>query len=223
MQLSFDFPFQERYLPEDFIVSKANKSAFDFVKNYDPENIKLPRIFAIIGPELSGKTYLANIWKKKFGAEILNLADLKNANLIKLIRARQFYIVEDIDKTKNKDLLLQVFNLAQEKMGFLLLTSKVNLNLIDIRIRDLESRLNNVFCFEISKPDDDLIKMLLIKNFSSKQLKIDDKVVNFLVQNLKRDFVSIHDAVRLLEFYSLEKKRNITIPLVKEILTNKPF
>ena len=61
--------------------------------------------------------------------------------------------------------------------------------------------------------------MLLTKNFSTKQLKVEDKVIDFLTQNLNRDFASVFDMTRLLEFYSLEKNRNITIPLTKEILS----
>ncbi len=218
MQLSFDFPFQEKFLPDDFVVSSCNKSAFDFVRNYSPRNDKTPRTFCISAPESGGKTYLANIWRRKFDAEILNLKDLENVNLVRTIKAQRFYIIEDVDSIKNRELLLHVFNLIQEKLAFLMMTSSASLSLIDFRIDDLNSRLKNVFEIEISKPDDDLIKMLLVKNFSEKQLKVESKVIDFIIQNLHRDFVSIFDMVKLLEFYSQEKKRNITIPLVKEVM-----
>ena len=65
------------------MVSPCNKEAFEFVKNYDSSNETLPKNFAISAPKLAGKSYLANIWCKKVGAEFLNLADLKNINLIK--------------------------------------------------------------------------------------------------------------------------------------------
>ena len=218
MQLSFNFPFQEKYLPEDFVVSPCNKAAFEFVKNYDSSNEILPKNFAIRAPKLAGKSYLAHIWCKKVGAEFLNLADLKNINLIKFIKAKKFYIIEDIDEFKNQELLLQVFNLIQEKLGYLMLTSTVNLSQVGLKIKDLNSRLRNVFQLEITSPDDDLIKMLLTRNFAAKQLKVEGRVINFLTQNLHRDFASIFDIARLLEFYSLEEKRNITIALAKEIL-----
>ncbi len=205
-------------MAEDFVVSKCNESAIEFVKNYNPQNETLPKIFAVVAPKLSGKTYLANIWRQNFDAEFLNLGELGNINLVKFIRAKKFYIIEDIDEIKNQELLLQIFNLIQEKLAFLMITSTNNLWQAGLRITDLNSRLKNVFCLEINKPDDDIIKMLLIKNFSTKQLKVASKVVDFLSQNLPRDFSKVFDAVRLLEFYSLEKKRHITIPLVKEVI-----
>ena len=206
-------------MPEDFIVSACNKAAFNFVTNYNPEDEALPKIFAIYAPKLAGKSYLANIWRQKLKAEFLDLEDLENANLIKFIKAKKFYIIEDIDEIENQELLLQIFNLIQEKSAFLMMTSAANLSQVGLKIKDLNSRLKNVFQLEITKPDDNLIKMLLTKNFSTKQLKVEDKVIDFLTQNLNRDFASVFDMTRLLEFYSLEKNRNITIPLTKEILS----
>jgi chromosomal replication initiation ATPase DnaA len=218
LQLSFDFPIQEKYLPGDFLKSDCNKSAFDFVANYDPNNPSFPKIFAIKAPKLAGKSHLTNIWSKAHKAEFLDLKDLEDTNLIKKIRAKSFYIIENIDEVRNQELLLQIFNLAQEKSSFLMMTSKTDLFALGYTINDLNSRLKNVFQLDIGKPDDDLIKMLLIKNFSAKQLKIEDKVIDFLANNLSRDFAAVFDVVKLLEFYSLEKKRNITIPLVKEVI-----
>lgn len=218
MQLCFDFPFQEKYLAEDFLVSKANKSAFDFVVNYDDQHNSTPKIFVICGAKSSGKTHLANIWQKKFDGEFLNLQELENVNLLKIIKTRRHYIIENIDEIKNQELLLHIFNLVQEKMAFLMMTSKVDLDEKDFGIKDLQSRLKNVFVQQISKPDDELIKMLLVKNFAGKQLKVEDKVIDFLIMNLNRDFINIFNAVKLLEFYSREKRRNITIPLIKEVM-----
>ncbi len=218
MQLSFDFPFQDKYLPEDFIVSTCNQSAFEFISNYDINNKTLPKIFAIKAPKLAGKSYLANIWQRKNDAEFLNLKELTSTNLIRLIRTKKFYIIEDIDQIKNQELLLQIFNLAQEKSSFLLLTSSASLNRVGLKIKDLNSRLKTTFNLEITNPDDHLIKMLLIKNFAAKQLKVSNKVIDFLAKNLQRSFAAIFDIVKLLEFYSLEKKRNITIPLAREVL-----
>ena len=218
MQLSFDFPFQDQYFIEDFVVSKRNQGAFKFVKNYNPSDGNSPRIFVVVAPQLGGKTYLANIWQKKVRAEFLDLKKLSSINLVGFIKVRGFYIVEDVDKIKSCELLLQIFNVIQEKSAFLFLTSSVDLSRVGLKIKDLNSRLKNIFQLKIDNPDDCLIEMLLVKSFANKQLRVGDKVINFLVKNLNRSFVAIFDVVRLLEFYSLEKRQNITIPLVKEVL-----
>lgn len=218
MQLVFDFPSQEQYSPEDFIISSANHYAFNFISNYNPGQQNLPKIFTLLAPKSAGKTYLANIWQKKFNAEFLNLGDLENTDLIKFIKDKKFYIIEDIDQIKNQKLLLQIFNLITEKSAHLMLTTTTNLHQINFTIKDLSSRLKNVFEIEIKKPDDNFIKMILIKNFATKQLKVSNQVIEFLTKNLPRNFAEIFDTVKLLEFYSLKKKKNITIPLIKEVM-----
>ena len=218
MQLSFDFPVQDKYLLEDFIVSESNKQVFEFIQSYRIDHHNVPRIFAIVADKSSGKTYLANLWQKRMSAEFLNLEHLENTNLVKFIEQKKCYIIEDIDKVKNQELLLHIFNVIQEKHSFLLLTSSVGLNRVGLKINDLNSRLRNVPQLEIAKMDDYLIKMLLIKNFADKQLVVRDKVINFLAKNLQRNYIAVFDAVRLLEFYSLEKGCNITIPLIREVL-----
>jgi chromosomal replication initiation ATPase DnaA len=217
-QLSFDFPSQETYGLDDFIVSKANCAAFNFVSNYNIKNEKLPRIFGVFAPKMAGKTYLAHIWQKKFAGQILNLKELENTNLIQEIKSGRFYIVEDINEVKNYKLLLQIINLIGEKSSYLMITSNKNLKDINCDIKDLSSRLKNIFEIEIKNPDDDLIKMLLIKNFSEKQIAVNNLIIDFLLKIIPRNFAAIFNTVKLLEFYSLEKKRAITIPLIKEVL-----
>ncbi len=186
--------------------------------NYSTNHQNIPNIFAIRASQFSGKTYLAHIWSRRFKAEFLDLLDLKNVNPAKLIEANNFYIIENIDEVKNQELLLQIFNLAQEKLAFLLITSNVDLKQIGCEIKDLNSRLKNVVTIKIDNPDDLMIEMLLTKNFFIKQLQVEKKVINFLVKNINRSFASIHNTIKLLEFFSLERKRNITIALAKKVL-----
>jgi chromosomal replication initiation ATPase DnaA len=217
-QLSFDFPSQKTYGPDDFIVSKANCSAFNFVSNYNIKNDRLPRIFCIIAPKMAGKTYLSYIWQKKFSAQFLNLKELAEANLMNKIKSDKFYIIEDVNEVKNYKLLLEIINLISEKSAHLMITSNKNLKDINCDIKDLNSRLRNIFEIEIKNPDDDLIKMLLIKNFSEKQIAVNNSIIDFLLKIIPRNFSAIFNTVKLLEFYSLERKRAITIPLIKEVL-----
>ena len=224
MQLSFNFPFEDKYLLEDFIVSSCNFEALNFIQHYDPKDANTTRLTGIIAPRFAGKTYLAKLWQKKLMAEFLDIKELFNANLFSFIEPKKFYIIDDVDKIKNQELLLQIINLVEEKSAFLLLTSSVKLINLGLKIKDLNSRLKNIFQLEISQPGDDLIMMLLIKNFASKQLKVESEVINFLVKNLDRSFDAVFNIVKILEFCSSERKKNITINLVKEVLKkNQPI
>ena len=60
--------------------------------------------------------------------------------------------------------------------------------------------------------------MLLARQFSAKQLTIGDDVLNFLAVRLERNFEAVFETVEKIDKLSMQEKRNITIPLVKNIV-----
>ena len=72
---------------------------------------------------------------------------------------------------------------------------------------------------EIKSPDDEMCKMLMIKLFSDKQIIIKNKeIFDFIFKRLTRTHFDIFKFVEKLDRLSLEKKRQLTIPLIKEII-----
>jgi chromosomal replication initiation ATPase DnaA len=217
-QLSFDFPFQDNYLTDDFLTASANLAAFNFVTDFDIHNPDLPKIFAVCGAEASGKTHLAHIWQRKTAANFFDAKKLENLNLINHIKPSRAYIIEDIDKISNQAILLHIFNIAASKGAYLMITSGIELGQIKYQFADLASRLKNIFCLQIKNPDDELIKILLMKNFSALQLAVKEPVINYLAGKIERSFMAIEQVTKLLKFYCFEEKREITIPLANKVL-----
>lgn len=217
-QSSFDFPFLDRYLDSEFLVVPENSKAFKFISTYDSANKDLPKIFAIYGRHGSGKTHLAHIWQRKMQANFLNPDHLIEAEIAIHIEKNQNYIIENIENMRNQTALFHIFNIALEKNCSLLLTADKNPTLIKYHLEDLASRLKNIFAIEIKNPENDLMKMLLVKQFSAKQLKINDKIIDYLAGNLDRSYEKIEQITKLLEFYSIERKQKITQKFVKELL-----
>lgn len=85
-------------------------------------------------------------------------------------------------------------------------------------LQDLTSRLSAVLTIKLHRPDDEMMKIVLMKAFSERSLKVSTEIINYLSSRLTREFSIIHDTVKLIDKYSLEHKRNITIPLLKELL-----
>ena len=85
-------------------------------------------------------------------------------------------------------------------------------------LKDLVSRVNNFISAEIKKPDDDLIFALILKNFSDKQIKIDKKVIDYIVKRIDRSYSKISDFIYKIDEISLKKKKSIDIKLIKEII-----
>ena len=222
VQLGFDFFTEEKPIKiwkNDFITSKCNLKPWNFINNYCPKNGNLPKIFAVIGKKMSGKTHLAQIWKEKFSGQFLEISNLKRANLLEIVTEKQFYIIENVDSLNLEEerILLQIFNLCLQKSAHLLLTSAKSLEEISLSTKDLSSRLRNVFHVDIMPITPDFSEMLLVKIFAEKQLRVSAQTTKFLAKNIITRYQDLFAAAKLLEFNSLEKRRAITIGLVKEI------
>ena len=68
-------------------------------------------------------------------------------------------------------------------------------------------------------PNDELIVNLLIKLLSDKQIIIhNSEIFSFLLKRINRTYEDIYKLVQKIDKLSLEKKRELTIPLIKELL-----
>ena len=64
-----------------------------------------------------------------------------------------------------------------------------------------------------------MIKIILTKLLIEKQFIIKNpEIFEFLVNRIERSYQSIYNLVDKLDKLSLEKKRQLTIPLIKEII-----
>ena len=97
--------------------------------------------------------------------------------------------------------------------------SSEDLNTYDFKFKDLYSRLREFFYLEINPPDDEMCKMLMVKLFSDKQIVIKNiEIFDFIFKRITRTHLDIYIFVEKLDRLSLEKKRQLTIPLIKEII-----
>ena len=81
------------------------------------------------------------------------------------------------------------------------------------------SRLKIFSYFKIENPDDDMLLNILTKLFSEKQFVINSyDIFEFIIKRANRSYEDMFKIVDCLDKLSLEKKRQLTIPLIKEIL-----
>ena len=71
---------------------------------------------------------------------------------------------------------------------------------------------------KIEDPDDQLIKVLLAKNFSDRQIKIDNKLIEFVVKRISRSYVKIFEFIYKIDEMSLKMKKSIDLKTVKKVL-----
>jgi chromosomal replication initiation ATPase DnaA len=86
-------------------------------------------------------------------------------------------------------------------------------------LNDLKSRFSSFVNIGIDLPTDELIKVIISKNFSDKQVKIDSNLLEYILKNIDRSYESIFNLIEKLDNFSLSTGKSININLIKKALT----
>ena len=217
-QLYFDMPDKTALGIEDYIITESNSFAFDLISRMIKGEINQG---VISGPSFSGKTHLSKILIKNIGSNESLYIDRDYKKIIEKVGSSNLIVIENIDKVledKSEEDLFHIINFTKESDKKLLMTSGKSISNIEFKLEDLKSRLNAVIEAKIMQPDDELMKLVLIKIFNDKQLLINPNVINFLKSRLERSYKSINDFIEKIDKFSLEKGKKITIALINDLI-----
>ena len=114
--------------------------------------------------------------------------------------------------------MYSLFNLVDQDNKYLIINSYVPLNKMNFQLPDLESRARNCIFAEIKNPDDDLIFALILKNFSDMQIKIERRLIEYIVKRIDRSYRKISEFIYKVDEISLKKKKSINIKIIKNLL-----
>ena len=213
-QLILKFPNTEAYLKEDFYVSESNKKAYDFINSW-PKWIK--KTVNIFGPTGSGKTHLTSILKKKTTV-LIKQADQMSDKIFFEFKTKEVLIIENLKDNVSEKLLYSLWNTAAQDNKFLIINSKKPINQYKFKLPDLKSRISDILTIGINLPNDDLISVILAKNFSDRQIKVEKKHIDYIIKRIDRSYEKISQFVTTLDKYSLKKGSSFSLKLIKEVL-----
>jgi len=213
-QLILKFPTNQVYLKEDFYVSPSNQEAYDFINSW-PKWVK--RIANIFGPSGSGKTHLASILKNKTSTLEIQ-SDALSDKIFFEFKTKEALIIENVNEKIAENLLFSLWNVALQDNKYLLITSLKPISLYKFKLPDLKSRANSSIIIGINLPSDDLISVILAKNFSDKQIKIEKKHIDYIIKRIDRSYEKISQFILTLDKYSLKKGSPFGLKLIKEVL-----
>ena len=213
-QQLINFQFKKNYQRDNFFVSKSNFFAFSLIDSW-PKWEK--NIINIHGEKYSGKSHLSEIFLKKNKGIILKASDL-DPNYVKSLRFHENIVLDDLNKNIDEKLLFSLINFVDQNSKFLIINSSMPLNKIKFKLKDLQSRSKVILEAKIEKPDDELINVLITKNLSDKQIKIDNKLVEFAVKRITRSYGKIFEFIYKIDEISLKKKKSIDQKTIKEAL-----
>ena len=213
-QLTFKFPFKTNYFEEDFYVSANNFEAYKLIETWPKWSSKFINIF---GPSGCGKTHLANILKKKIKSFFIKASDLSN-NSLPLTNLQECFIIDEYQNNIDEKLFYSVLNQCHLSNQYIIINSLKPIQHFEVKLKDLKSRFNSFVNISIDLPTDELIKVIISKNFSDKQVKIDKKLLEYILKNIDRSYEGIFDLIDKLDNLSLSTGKSITINLIKKVL-----
>ena len=213
-QLLLDFNFKKNFNEYDYYVSKSNFFAFSLIDKWPKWEKKILNIY---GEKFSGKTHLANIFKSKTNALFIKENEI-NDEFLKKIKLYESIIIDGFSNTISENLTYSFFNLIDQDNKYLLINSEIPINEFDFKLPDLSSRSKNLLTARIENPDDELIFAIILKNFSDRQIKIEKKIIEFIVNRIDRSYSKIYEFIYKIDELSLKKKKPINLKTIREIL-----
>tara|TARA_Y100001970_G_C14238733_1_gene863536 strand:- start:682 stop:1314 length:633 start_codon:yes stop_codon:yes gene_type:complete len=204
----FNYNLKEKKDSSNFFVNYTNQEPYDIIIN----NNIVKNIF-LNAPNKSGKSHLINIWIKN------NNAILYEKNLNEILDNKKNIAIDNIFYNINEENIFHIINHCNNENLKVFVTSNLSIDEHNFKIIDLKSRLKAFYYVSILNPDDEMVKIILTKLLYEKQFIIKNpEIFEFLVKRIERSYQSIYNLVDKLDKFSLQKKRQLTIPLIKEIL-----
>ena len=214
-QLVFKFPFSKKYYQQDFFVSSNNFSAYKLIEGWPTWPGKWLNVFGASG---SGKTHLAKILEQKI--EKIRLINAKSVNdkIIYDLNNLDCLIIDNFNNNIDEKILYSILNQSKQLDNYVLINSIPSIKNINFKLEDLKSRINSFLYIGIELPSDELLKVIISKILSEKQISINPKISNFIINNVERSYEKMFKFLKDLDELSLSTGKSININLIKKLL-----
>ena len=214
-QLIFKFPFKTEYYKQDFFVSSNNFSAYKLIESWPNWPSKWLNVFGASG---SGKTHLANILEKKIkSAKLLLSKDIDNT-VISILDNFECIIIDDFENDIDHKILYSLLNQSKQLEKYILINSLKPLREFQFQTNDLKSRVNSFLPIGIELPTDNLLRVIIMKSFSDKQVSLDPKLCDYIIKNVERSYEKMIKFLKDVDELSLSSGKSININLIKKVI-----
>lgn len=211
-QLTLPFQHVPGYAAEDFIPAANNHEALiwlDRQKEWPCGRLLL------WGCEGGGKTHLLRIWSERTGAEWRPGPGLRGWPALE----GRAVAVDDAD-TAQEEPLLHLLNAAAEAQIPVLLAARTPPAIWPVRLPDLASRLRAAATVALRGPDDTLMRHLLDRLLSDRQMQLPPGLAEWLAPRLPRSPAGLGHVVARLDRAAWATGGKLTRPLAAAVLAS---
>jgi chromosomal replication initiation ATPase DnaA len=213
-QLVLDFPFRQALGDTDFVVSGSNSAAVRMIDSWP--NWPAP-ILILLGPEGSGKTHLTHVWQAQSQAERLPASELAQYQPDH-DKVRPL-VIEDGDRgIADERNFFHALNLARQTGTHVLVTGRSAPAEWGVTLPDLASRLLAAPVVRLGPVDDMLLRAVLVKLFSDRQLPATPAAVAHLARHMERSMAAALAVVEQIDAMAWERRGGVTRALANAAL-----
>jgi len=200
---------------DQFVAAPCNENALLWIERW-PD---WPATgLALYGSPGCGKSHLAEIWRARSGARVIEAEAMTVHNPLELISDAKALVVENLPANVPEQALFHLYNLVGERGGHILFTALEAPARYDIRLPDLLSRLRAMPAVAIDDPDDVALGAVMRKMFADRQLPVSEDIIQFLLARMERSFLAARTIAHEIDRTALAERRQVTIPLAKIVL-----
>lgn len=208
VQKYFNYNLETHLSIDDYFIGDSNKDSYDHLINNN-----LSKNFFLNGPNKSGKSHLGLIWKNKYQA----ISYYKNLNQI--LNKKSNVLVDNFFRSINEEDIFHIVNHCKSNNLNILIISRFSLFDYEFKLKDLSSRLKTFTNIKINLPDDQLLINLMIKLLNDKQIIVKNpEIFNFIIKRVDRSYEKVFILINKIDKLLFEKNKQLTIPLIKELI-----
>jgi chromosomal replication initiation ATPase DnaA len=214
-QLALALEHSESFAREDFLSGACNAAALALIEAWPhwPGNIVV-----LTGPEGCGKSHLAAIWANIAGARTIAARVLDRLTVPSALATGALVIEDLVPQDFDERALFHLLNLAREEDAFVLMSARTASAGWTFAIPDLASRVKAIPQVALSAPDDVLLRAVLVKSFTDRQIAVDESLIVYLSRRIERSFAAVRAIVARLDEEAMRRKRPLTRALAVEVL-----
>jgi DnaA family protein len=223
-QLTFPWNKENKSSFDSFYTTKLNKQLLFLLKDE-----ALKEDLLIYGAKDSGKTYLLqalcnqfnNQGKSSFFLPMRQAIEL-SVDILDSLENIELVCIDGLESlVGNKAWEVGLFNLINRSFNSnnrLIFTSAKNIDGMNFELKDLDSRLRKIQSHELHSLADDDILYALKHIANLRCIELGSKEAQYLLTYADRNISDLVKILESLDQLSMEMKRKITIPLIKEVI-----
>lgn len=119
-----------------------------------------------------------------------------------------------------EEALFHCFNQIRARGGRLVVAALDVPSRLSLSLPDLQSRLGSGLIYGLNLQDDDLKAQALMKQAQSRGLTLADDICRYLLRRYGRDMSSLMSILNQLDKASMQAKRRLTLPFVRQVLND---